>query len=196
MKLFPLIVLLAAAPACGEDAPAREVDADDVAETSDVPVVAHECRAWTAERAPLFGDLHVHTRLSLDANLQGTRLGPADAYRFAKGEEVGIQPHRADGTALRRLKLERPLDFAAVTDHDRGRRGHCQGSNARWESRPQKRSGRRQDKLGCQSTRRSVITWCASSTIRHRMCRRSRRFVRRSSPLGAPRGDRTWSARH
>jgi hypothetical protein len=77
----------------------------------------HRCLAWSAERLPLFGDLHVHTRLSLDANLQGTRLSPADAYRFARGEEVGIQPHDADGAPLRRLRLERPLDFAAVTDH-------------------------------------------------------------------------------
>jgi hypothetical protein len=59
----------------------------------------------------------VHTSLSLDANLQGTRLGPADAYRFAKGEVVGIQPYDAEGNALRTSQLDRPLDFAAVTDH-------------------------------------------------------------------------------
>ncbi len=105
--------------ACSDDTPATDADAvgDDTPDTSDTAEVEHACRAWSAERVPLFGDLHVHTRLSLDANLQGTRLGPADAYRFAKGEEVGIQPHRADGTPLRRLQLERPLDFAAVTDH-------------------------------------------------------------------------------
>lgn len=68
-------------------------------------------------RRPFFGDLHVHTTLSLDAATQGTRLRPRDAYRFAKGEEVGIQPHDAEGNALRSLRLRRPLDFAAVTDH-------------------------------------------------------------------------------
>ena len=81
--IAPVAVSLAFA-ACGEDDRARELDVGDAADTNDVPAVAHECRAWTAERAPLFGDLHVHTRLSLDANLQGTRLGPADAYRFAR----------------------------------------------------------------------------------------------------------------
>jgi hypothetical protein len=68
-------------------------------------------------RNAYFGDTHVHTALSLDANTQGTRLRPADAYRFAKGDELGVQPYDASGQALRTLKLERPLDFVAVSDH-------------------------------------------------------------------------------
>jgi hypothetical protein len=68
-------------------------------------------------RRPYFGDLHSHTKYSLDAGTQGTRLGPHDAYRFARGEKVGIQPHDASGRPLRELELDRPLDFAAVTDH-------------------------------------------------------------------------------
>jgi len=66
---------------------------------------------------PLFGDLHVHTSLSFDANLSGTRLGPRTAYRFARGERIDITPYDEDGHALRTLQLERPLDFAAATDH-------------------------------------------------------------------------------
>jgi hypothetical protein len=69
------------------------------------------------ERRPFFGDLHVHTAFSQDASTQGTRATPRDAYRFARGEPLGIQPFRADGTPLRTVRLERPLDFAAVTDH-------------------------------------------------------------------------------
>jgi hypothetical protein len=68
-------------------------------------------------RNPYFGDLHVHTRLSLDAATQGTRAGPRDAYAFARGEPLAIGPYDAEGTSLRTLRLERPLDFAAVTDH-------------------------------------------------------------------------------
>jgi hypothetical protein len=75
------------------------------------------CASWTATRRPLFGDLHVHTALSFDANSLGVRGMPADAYRFAKGEEMGLQPYTASGSPRRRVKLERPLDFAAVTDH-------------------------------------------------------------------------------
>ena len=36
-----------------------------------------------------FGDTHVHTALSADAGGSGTRLLPRDAYRFARGEQVG-----------------------------------------------------------------------------------------------------------
>src|SRR5262245_48098643 len=75
------------------------------------------CKHYMAERQPFFGDLHVHTALSLDANLQGTRLRPADSYRFARGETVGMPPYDAAGTAQRTLTLARPLDFVAVSDH-------------------------------------------------------------------------------
>jgi len=75
------------------------------------------CADYSPLRHPYFGDLHVHTALSLDASTQGTRNLPVDAYRFARGEPIDIQPYTADGTPLRRLRLERPLDFVAVTDH-------------------------------------------------------------------------------
>ncbi|MBI1179357.1 MAG: DUF3604 domain-containing protein [Alphaproteobacteria bacterium] len=58
-----------------------------------------------------FGDLHHHTRNSPDAYIMGdTNLSPADAYRFARGEEVVA----SNGVKAR---LKRPLDFLAVTDH-------------------------------------------------------------------------------
>ena len=75
------------------------------------------CVDHSADRSAYFGDLHVHTALSLDASTQDTRTRPAEAYRFAKGERLGIQPFRADGTPMRHIQLSRPLDFAAVTDH-------------------------------------------------------------------------------
>jgi hypothetical protein len=75
------------------------------------------CENATSLRRPHFGDLHVHTTYSLDASTQDTRNTPADAYRFARGEKLGIQPYNADGEAQRSIQLGRPLDFAAVTDH-------------------------------------------------------------------------------
>lgn len=75
------------------------------------------CADFNPTRNVYFGDTHVHTALSLDANLQGTRLRPADAYRFAQGEEVGIQPYDTQGNPLRTLRLGRPLDFVALSDH-------------------------------------------------------------------------------
>lgn len=59
---------------------------------------------------PLFGDTHLHTSYSFDAGMAGARLGPNDAYRFAKGEEV------ASNTG-QQVKLSRPLDFLVVADH-------------------------------------------------------------------------------
>jgi uncharacterized protein DUF3604 len=62
---------------------------------------------------PFFGDTHVHTSFSMDAGAFGCRLGPVDAYRFAKGEEV-------TASSGQRAKLSRPLDFLVVTDHSDG----------------------------------------------------------------------------
>ena len=59
---------------------------------------------------PFFGDTHTHTSFSMDAGAFGARLGPADAYRFGKGQEVVA-------SSGQRAKLSRPLDFMAVTDH-------------------------------------------------------------------------------
>jgi hypothetical protein len=64
-----------------------------------------------------FGDLHVHTKYSLDASTQGTRTTPAQSYEFAKGARIGVQPWDLDGKPQRSLQLSRPLDFAVVTDH-------------------------------------------------------------------------------
>lgn len=59
---------------------------------------------------PLFGDTHLHTGMSFDAGAFGARLLPADAYRFAKGQEV-------ISSTGQRVRLSRPLDFLVVADH-------------------------------------------------------------------------------
>ena len=84
----------------------------------DNPIKDRASKDWSKEEAtvvknPLknvyFGDLHVHTSLSFDAFILGAGVTPDDAYRFAKGEALDIHGRTA--------KLDRPLDFTAVTDH-------------------------------------------------------------------------------
>jgi hypothetical protein len=58
----------------------------------------------------LWGDTHLHTNLSLDARAFGVTLGPVDAYRLARGEEITT-------TWGQQLRLSRPLDWLVVSDH-------------------------------------------------------------------------------
>ncbi|MBI4164536.1 MAG: DUF3604 domain-containing protein [Acidobacteria bacterium] len=71
---------------------------DDI---TDIPV--------NPEREAYYGDLHLLTTYSFSAYMAGVRVGPDDAYRFARGEPVNYL-----GEGLRRSSP--PLDFLAVTD--------------------------------------------------------------------------------
>ena len=55
----------------------------------------------------------MHTSWSVDAGGSGTTLGPEEATRFARGEEVV-------STSGQPVKLGTPLDWVAVTDHSDG----------------------------------------------------------------------------
>ena len=62
------------------------------------------------DRNAYFGDLHIHTKLSFDAYIFGTRSTPDSAYEYAKGGAI-------DHPAGFQMQLSRPLDFLGVTDH-------------------------------------------------------------------------------
>jgi len=62
---------------------------------------------------PLWGDSHLHTSVSFDAGGFGNRLAPQVAYRFARGEEVIASSGQP-------VRLARPLDWLAITDHSDG----------------------------------------------------------------------------
>jgi hypothetical protein len=87
--------------------------------------VREPCAHYDPLRQPFFGETHLHTGLSFDASIRFVQPGPRDAYRFAKGGSVvGVGPN---GFPDRVYVQDRPLDFAAVTDHSEhfGEMGVC-----------------------------------------------------------------------
>ncbi|MBU88389.1 MAG: hypothetical protein CL722_05335 [Chloroflexi bacterium] len=58
------------------------------------------------QRNLYFGDLHVHTSLSLDAYIGGTLANPEDAYQFARGNAIKVLG--------KEVQIDRPLDFINV----------------------------------------------------------------------------------
>ena len=66
-------------------------------------------------RSVYWGDTHLHSSLSNDANSwgQNKKLTPEYAYRFARGELVVAH----NGM---RAQLKRPLDFLVLADHAEG----------------------------------------------------------------------------
>ena len=94
---------------CSQDAPdTAPAPADAAAE----PEAPRPIERYPLRRA-FFGDLHVHTSLSTDAYGGGNRVGPRDAYRFARGEPLEL-PNGVEA------RLATPLDFVALTDHAEG----------------------------------------------------------------------------
>jgi hypothetical protein len=91
-----------------------------VVQAKDAPTKLIDARADRAEYSPYlndtypdnvyFGDTHLHTSYSTDAGLFGNRIGPEEAYRFAKGEvvtsSIGVK-----------ARILRPLDFLVIADH-------------------------------------------------------------------------------
>lgn len=108
------------APVPSEEAPAPDVVAPEGSEAGALVVYSEEREACTdrnPERNAYFGDLHIHTGLSFDANPWGTQAMPVDVYQFAQGEAISIPPYEEGLPPKHFAQLARPLDFAAVTDH-------------------------------------------------------------------------------
>jgi hypothetical protein len=100
-----LAVLLSACSPIDDPSLFPEFDAETAA-----PVPAKELTDYNPDRNLYWGDLHIHTTFSTDAYTNGVRATPDDAYTFVRGGEI----EHAAGYGIR---LSKPLDFAAVTDH-------------------------------------------------------------------------------
>jgi hypothetical protein len=80
------------------------------AQSSEAP-----CAVSSDTKLPFFGDLHIHTRYSFDSYLSNQKNDPDGAYEYAKGQVITLPNAYGDQTVS--AQIDRPIDFAAVTDH-------------------------------------------------------------------------------
>ncbi len=142
LLLTVVLLILPLLAACGDDAQETAEAMGTPATTNEIPDLTTTPTAeptataepspanlvtYTEEREPCdcrdenrnlyWGELHFHTIQSFDAHTYETRTTPAQAYEFAKGGEVALAPLDEEGNGTRIVSLSRPLDFAAMTDH-------------------------------------------------------------------------------
>ena len=114
-KLFYAIAAALATSCLATGVTAQDIESVDPEQLNDLmskrPYSPYAGRAFATR--VFWGDTHLHTGFSMDAGAFGARLAPADAYRFAKGDEITASSGQP-------VKLSRPLDFLVVTDHSDG----------------------------------------------------------------------------
>ncbi len=104
-----LAVMMICTPLLAQDLPADEEQLSAIYKRKNYSPFAGR----TFPAVPLWGDTHLHTSLSFDAGAFGNRLNPRAAYRFARGEEI-------ISSTGQNVRLARPLDWLAITDHSDG----------------------------------------------------------------------------
>ena len=121
MKRPGLLISMLAVGLLGCSPPPQDaVDRDPAAPGESTPAAEAPSVERFPHREAFFGDLHVHTSWSTDAFFYGNRVGPREAWRFARGEAVRLPTGIV-------AQLAAPLDFTAITDHAEGfdRIGMC-----------------------------------------------------------------------
>jgi len=107
-----LTLCMAVAAALAQPGLAQDVNPGEVLERPKIysPYVERTASDANLAEGVYWGDTHLHTNFSSDSGMLGNTLGPEEAYRFARGEEVR-------SAAGMRARLIRPLDFLVVADH-------------------------------------------------------------------------------
>jgi hypothetical protein len=106
-----LMVASVASPAASQDAGQPTKEALEKAHPAKRPYSPYAGRNFPTR--VFWGDTHLHTSFSLDAGAAGARVGPREAYTFAKGNQI-------NSSSGQPMKLARPLDFLVVADHSDG----------------------------------------------------------------------------
>jgi len=115
--LFPILLFLSCLAAGGCSSGSDPPDSGPARCGPRYTEEREPCSSFNPLRNVYFGDLHAHTALSMDGWIFGARTLPADAYGFATGAEVPLPPMGGPEAETRYLTIDRPLDFAAVTEH-------------------------------------------------------------------------------
>lgn len=102
---LPFLAILALSACHRVEDPTLQWEQAELAPPIDLPLIVAN-----PQREVFFGDLHIHSSYSFDAYTMGVRAFPEDAYRFARGGQV------RHGVGYP-VQIDRPLDFAAVSDH-------------------------------------------------------------------------------
>lgn len=95
---------------CKNDAEKSDASPDTMAESASG--AATEVTVYKNNQV-FWGNTHLHTALSTDGFGAGTRLSTEETLRIARGEELSSNTGQ-------RVKLVRPHDFIAITDHAEG----------------------------------------------------------------------------
>lgn len=131
LRLLAALSAFAFVSACSGPETPTQLDAQSSSMANSGEMAAADNMDSCANNDPnltaLFGDLHIHTSYSFDAAANSTGATPEDAHRYARGESIPFFPINEQGVATGTTKIDRPLDFLAVTDHGEflGERALC-----------------------------------------------------------------------
>jgi hypothetical protein len=115
LKLCSIAIVTMLLMACGTKPPPESVFAVADFRSDKHKLPRPRCNHHDPQRRAFFGDLHVHTSVSNDAYSFGVRVDPDGAYRYAFGGTIYLP--LGDDLQARAVRIDRPLDFAGVTDH-------------------------------------------------------------------------------
>jgi hypothetical protein len=160
--LLLLLVVAFVATACDSsvDRQTERPEPDSMADAAPETAGEGACPDHDPNGMALFGDVHVHTSYSFDAAANSFGATPVDAHRYARGEPIDFFPLDEEGNPIGTVRIDRPLDFLAVTDHGEflGERALCRTEGSPKYDTPFCTQYRSNQRIGMQMLAPSVAT--------------------------------------